>query len=139
MARRRILDRYPEVAALGPTVTLLGEGMVFEGEVATFDHVRIAGRVEGSVRAGKVAFVLHGGVVKGPIEAEVIIIEGAVDGKCRGRAQFELGTTGRVQGDVESPLVALADGAFLRGQVRTSERDPHLFVEHRKSKRPGSD
>jgi cytoskeletal protein CcmA (bactofilin family) len=138
MARRRILDRYPEVESLGPTVTVLGEGMVFEGEVATPDHVRIAGRVEGPVRAGKVVVVLHGGVVKGPIEAEVIIIEGAVDGKCLGRAQFELGATGRIQGDVESPLVALADGAYLRGQVRTGERDPRLFVEHRRSKRPRS-
>jgi cytoskeletal protein CcmA (bactofilin family) len=135
MARRRILDRYPEVEGMGAGVTLLGEGMSFEGLVGSPDHVRVAGRVEGAVRAGKVLLIEHGGVVKGKIEAGFVIVEGTVDGDIAARSQFELGVTGRVRGDVESPLVALADGAYLRGQVRTRDRDPHIFVERRKSRR----
>ena len=87
------------------------------------------------MRAGKVLLVEHGGVVKGKIEAGLVIVEGTIDGDITARSQFELGVTGRVRGDVESPLVALADGAYLRGQVRTRDRDPHIFVERRKSRR----
>jgi cytoskeletal protein CcmA (bactofilin family) len=135
MARRRILDRYPDVATTGPGVTLVGEGMTFEGSIGSPDHVRVAGHVEGPVRAGKVLLVEHGGVVRGAIEAEHVIIEGTVDGSSIARSQFELGVTGRMRGDVESPMVALADGAFLKGQVRTRGREPHIFVERRKGRR----
>jgi len=130
--KRRIHDRFPELSGGSEDVTLIGEGVVFEGEVEIAEHLHLAGRVNGSVRAGGVVFVEHGGVVKGQLEGDVLVVEGTVDGKCRAYGQFELGESGRVRGDVECPSVALAEGAFLQGKIRTRGRDPHVFREKRR-------
>ena len=119
--RRRLADRYQDASRWGDDLTVIGPGMVFEGTVESPGSVVVAGRIDGSVKAGDMVHVAHGAVVRGPIEAQAARIEGAVDGEIVVREQLELGVSGRVRGDVTSQRVAVADGAYLKGKVRAAE------------------
>ncbi len=129
--RRRLADRYQDASRWGDDLTVIGPGMVFEGDVESPGSVVVAGRIDGQVRAAELVHVAHGAVVRGPIEAGAAKIEGAVDGEIRVRDQLELGVSGRVRGDVTSPRVAVADGAYLKGKVRAAEGGVTHFREKR--------
>ena len=132
MSTRRLLDRFPEALACPEEVTVVGPGLVLEGEIEADASVVVAGRVEGAIRSGGLVRVIHGAVVQGPIRARAVMVEGAVDGPIEVTEQFELAGTGRVRGDVSGPRIAVSEGAYLKGKVRATEAPVRRFREKRR-------
>ena len=130
-----MVDRYENAQSWDDEATVIGRGMAFEGEIQAKSSVVIGGRVDGSIHCESVVRVMQGGVVQGPITAESVVIEGAVDGDVTAHDQFELGTSGRVRGDVVGARLAVAEGAFMQGRMRATEGSVKRFREQR---RPGA-
>jgi cytoskeletal protein CcmA (bactofilin family) len=91
----------------------------------------VAGRVDGEIVSDELVRVMPGGVVKGPIRAEAVLVEGAVDGDIIVAGQIELARTGRVRGDVTGPRVAVAEGAYLKGRLRATAGRIQRYREKR--------
>jgi cytoskeletal protein CcmA (bactofilin family) len=53
----------------------------------------------------------------GNVTADVLVIKGRVDGNVSARFKLELRPTAQVTGNLSSPLIALGQGAVVRGAI----------------------
>lgn len=102
---------------LGDVVSIIGPGMKIVGDCSSDGTIRVEGKVEGSVNAGKSVVVGKDGVVKGDISTQDAIIAGTVDGSVTAESRVELQASCRVQGDIRSRRVKLDEGGQVDGQL----------------------
>lgn len=102
---------------LGDVVSIIGPGMRIVGDCSSDGTIRVEGKVEGSVNAGKSVVVGKDGVVKGDIATQDAIIAGTVDGSVTAESRVELQASCRVQGDIRSRRVKLDEGGQVDGQL----------------------
>lgn len=102
---------------LGDVVSIIGPGMRIVGDCSSDGTIRVEGKVEGSVNAGKSVVVGKDGVVKGDISTQDAIIAGTVDGSVTAESRVELQASCRVQGDIRSRRVKLDEGGQVDGQL----------------------
>jgi len=97
--------------------TVIGEGVVFTGEIKGGDDVQVNGRVEGSGRLDGLVFVAPGGHWKGDIDADMVTVEGHVEGDVHARTKLDLHPGARVSGDVRCTVITMAVGATCDGKI----------------------
>ena len=105
-------------------VAWVGKSVIFTGTLVSSEDMTIDGRVEGSIE------VRDHGLTIGPdadihadIVARTITIHGAVTGNVQASARIEIRASGRIDGDLFTPRIVIADGALIRGRIDTlSER-----------------
>lgn len=102
---------------LGDVVSIVGPGMKIVGDCSSDGTIRVEGKVEGSVKAGKSVVVGKDGKVKGDISTQDAIIAGEVNGSVTADSRIELQSTCRVQGDIRSRRVKLDEGGRVDGQL----------------------
>lgn len=102
---------------LTDVVSIIGPGMKIVGDCSSDGTIRVEGKVEGSVNAGKSVVVGKDGVVKGDISTQDAIIAGTVDGSVTAESRVELQASCRVQGDIRSRRVKLDEGGQVDGQL----------------------
>lgn len=112
-----IVDEQDEFPALpGHAGTVIAPGITVTGEVRGSGAVHIEGTVEGKIRLNGSLTVAPGGLVKGPIMADVVSIAGRVEGSASAYERVQLARTGTVVGDVTSYSVVIEDGGQLNGR-----------------------
>ena len=101
-----------------PAQSVIGSEIIIQGEVSGTQDLLINGRVEGrlsltghSIRVGKK------GRVKADLLANVIEIEGSVDGNLQGEDKIVLNKSGRVRGKLIAPCISLDEGCIFNGTV----------------------
>jgi cytoskeletal protein CcmA (bactofilin family) len=87
------------------------------GLVETPGHLVIAGRLEGSVRAGGDVTVERGAVAVAEVRAWRVRVEGVVIGDVIAREAIEVAAGARVVGDLCAPSIELEAGAELEGKI----------------------
>lgn len=105
--------RAPE--AVG--TTQVAQGSKFHGEITGSSDLVIAGEVDGMLNVEGTVTVQASGLVSGEIKARTVKVGGRVKGNIAGTEMIEILSQGSVQGDVKSPRVVIADGAFFKGKV----------------------
>lgn len=120
--RRQATIAAPTAAAIGAEerhlVARAGKSLVFKGKVLSSEDMTIDGRVEGSVELRDHTLTvgldanIHADVV-----AKVVTILGAVTGTITAYYKVDIRETGSVEGDIVTPHLVMADGAWLRGRV----------------------
>ncbi|MGD2115085.1 MAG: polymer-forming cytoskeletal protein [Acidobacteriota bacterium] len=99
-------------------------GSQFRGELRFDTSFRIEGRVEGSVISDGVLVVGEGGEVDGEIQIGQIYVSGTVKGTVKATRKVQLCSSGRLFADLETPSLAIEDGAVFEGRcVMNRERD----------------
>lgn len=102
-------------------ISIVGPGMKIVGDCITDGTVRIEGRVEGSVRAGKAVVVGKEGTVEGNIETQDAVVSGVVNGTVNAESRLELQATCRIEGEIYARRMQLEEGAILNGRVHMGE------------------
>ncbi len=97
--------------------TTITEGIKFKGEITGQAGIVIDGEVEGRLDMQSAVVVGPSGVVNGDINAKSVKVAGKVLGNVKAADTFELEASGRIEGDVTSPRVVIAEGAFFKGNV----------------------
>lgn len=82
-----------------------------EGDLA------VDGYVDGSIDLTETLTIRSGGRVDGDVQAADVVIEGAFQGEIVARRRVVLAPTARAVADIEAPVVEMADGAELRGEL----------------------
>jgi len=105
----------------------------FKGEISGRAGVRIAGEVQGDIRSEGLVWVEETAKVKGDIFCAYIILEGELEGNIGPALHVELRAKARMRGNIQTQLLAVADGSFFEGQVNmpTPEAEPVRFTEKR--------
>lgn len=100
-------------SVLGPTVH-------FKGELAADEDLVILGRVEGAIEHTQRLTVGVGGSIKANVEAELVIVEGAVEGDLRASKSVLVKESANVRGNIAAPSVSIVQGATFNGSVDMS-------------------
>lgn len=97
--------------------SVLGPTIHFKGELSADEDLLIQGRVEGSVTHTQRLTIGAQGTVKANIRAEVIVVEGTVDGDLEADKSVLVKDTAKVRGSIYSPIVSILEGACFSGHI----------------------
>jgi cytoskeletal protein CcmA (bactofilin family) len=101
-------------------VTWLGKSVIFKGTFVSSEDTTIDGRVEGAIEAPNHGLTLGPDAdIHADIVAKTVTIHGAVTGNIRASAKVDIRATGRIEGDLVTPRIVIADGAVVCGRVET--------------------
>jgi cytoskeletal protein CcmA (bactofilin family) len=102
-----------------------GQSIVIKGEISGAEDLVIAGRVEGKIRLENCTLTLaEGAQVNGDIMAASIVVLGAVTGSLQATVRVDVKPTATIEGEIETPKLAIADGAQLSALVEMPKRSP---------------
>ncbi len=111
----------PERNSSDAAISLIAPGMKIVGDCETDGTIRVEGKVEGTLRAGKSVVVGRSGEVVGDIVTQDCVISGRVSGNITAESRLELQTTCDIQGEIRSRRVQLDEGARFNGQLHMDE------------------
>ena len=105
-----------------PIRSLIGEGMVVQGEVRFTEGLRIDGEVHGDVIASgdgrSILVISEKARVTGRVRAAHVIINGTVFGPVQSDEILELQPKATVVGDVRYEVLEMHPGATIHGELR---------------------
>jgi len=103
----------------------IGAKTVVTGSVHGDGDLEVYGRVEGDITVEGNVLIASTAQVKGAVTASAIRVAGAVEGNLQASETVAIEPDARVLGDLSTPRVSIAEGAMVRGMVRTeSEHRP---------------
>lgn len=108
----------------GPAPALVPEGGVFEGQIALLGETRIDGSVSGSLRGSGELVLGARARVEGLVDCDTLDSRGTIVGPVIVRNRARLLAGARVEGDLETPVLAVEEGALWNGRVRVRAVDP---------------
>lgn len=100
-----------------PPRSYLGPGCVFEGEIRGKGSLELHGKVVGVIELDGDVMVGERGSAQARLQGDKVQIDGVLEGDATGTARVQVGSTGRVTGDIRAPNVSFADGAVFEGNV----------------------
>ena len=102
-------------------VAWVGKSVKFQGTLTSSEDMTIDGHVEGTIDIQDIALTIGPDAdIKADIVASTVTIHGTVTGNVRAKEKVDIKSTGRVEGNLFTPRLVMADGAVVRGRVDTS-------------------
>lgn len=99
---------------------VIGTSITIKGEISGSEDLFILGNVEGSIHLKEHSVTVgKSAKVSASIYANVVKVEGEVQGDILGRQQVIVNKTGHVKGNITAPRLTLEDGARLKGSIDT--------------------
>src|SRR5580658_11150398 len=97
--------------------SILGPTLYFKGDLTAEEDLLIQGRVEGSITHTQRLTVGPQRTVKANIRAQLIIVEGTVDGDLTAEKSVFVKETAKVCGNIYAPTVSIVEGANFSGSI----------------------
>jgi cytoskeletal protein CcmA (bactofilin family) len=107
-------DPYDSVSE---RTSVLGPTLRFKGELHADEELLIKGKIEGSITHTQRLTVCAEGIVKANIRAQMIAIEGTVDGDLQAEKSVQVKESARVNGNIRAPSVSIVEGAHFNGSI----------------------
>jgi len=102
--------------------TVLSRGVALKGELSGREDIFVDGAFEGSIRVtGAGVTIGANGRVTAEVEADEIVVDGRFNGSLRARQRLVIRRPAHVTGDIETPRLAIEDGAVLHGRVEMTQ------------------
>jgi cytoskeletal protein CcmA (bactofilin family) len=101
----------------GTNVVTLGPRDTLQGRLDIHGDLKIAGNVEGELKASGDVVVDSSANVQASIEGANVSVRGQVNGNVTARKRLTLGGSGRLNGEVKVARLTVEDGATLNGNV----------------------
>ena len=112
--------------------SIISGGSFISGVIKSMAPVIVLGKVEGDCEIEDILSVRESGEWIGSIRAHSVVINGTVKGNIITETKLEVGSTGRIQGNVTAGTLAIASGAEIDGEiVMVNEKEPVYFKEKR--------
>jgi cytoskeletal protein CcmA (bactofilin family) len=104
-------------------VSILGPTLHFKGELHADEELLIKGRIEGSITHSQRITVCAEGTVTANVRAQVIVVEGTVNGDLSAEKAVMVRETARLRGNITAPSVSIVEGAHFTGGVDMEKVD----------------
>jgi len=109
------------ISVIGSDLTIIGAGL----KIVSKGTLQIDGEVQGDVLGTKVV-IGSGGKVTGLVNAEHVVVDGAVFGTIKG-VNVTLKSTAEVEGDIYHQMFTLEQGGMFEGRSRRSQDTSELI------------
>ena len=96
----------------------LDEGSEIEGKYTFSGTVLLNGKFQGEIASPDTLIIGERGVVNATVRAGILVVNGELVGDVHASERVELSGKARVFGDLESPVVVLAEGGLFEGRCR---------------------
>lgn len=97
--------------------SVIGEGSSFEGRFRVSGSLEINGQFEGDIETEDKVVIQEDGKVRTNIKTHDAEIHGTLIGNINATGGVHLFPTGKVMGDIHSPVVNIEQGAITKGSV----------------------
>lgn len=108
--------------------TIIASDTAVSGHIEGADDLTVEGRVDGTLELSETLTIGPDGHIDGEVQARQVVIEGSFQGEITAGERVVLASTARATANIRAPLVEMADGALLRGEltvgVERSARSP---------------
>jgi cytoskeletal protein CcmA (bactofilin family) len=101
----------------GTNVVNLGPRDTLNGRLEIQGDLKVAGNVEGELKASGDVSIGEGAAIQASIEGANVNVRGQVTGNVTAKKRLTLGGSGRLNGDVKVARLTVEDGATLNGNV----------------------
>jgi cytoskeletal protein CcmA (bactofilin family) len=109
---------YNPDAGKGGRIVNIGPSIHVKGELQGDEDLTIDGRIEGKIELRDHNLTIGAnGKIKADLHAKMIIIAGEVSGNAFATERVEITPSGKLNGDIASPRITIADGAHFKGSV----------------------
>jgi cytoskeletal protein CcmA (bactofilin family) len=115
------LGSVEESAELDSRETFIGSGVVITGDVKASGDLSVAGHIEGQIIAGGKVTIAQGGVVKGAVQADEVVVLGSIVGNVTAAASLALAASAVVRGDIAMERLVIEPGASFVGRCSMPE------------------
>jgi cytoskeletal protein CcmA (bactofilin family) len=103
-------------------VSILGPTLHFKGELHADEELLIKGRIEGSITHSQRITVCPEGTVQASVRAQVIVIEGQLDGDLQAEKSVMVRETAKLRGNITAPSVSIVEGAHFTGGINMDKK-----------------
>ncbi len=107
----------------------LGKGAEFIGKMIFNGNVRIDGDFQGEIYGQGSVDVGQGGLVKANIVVNSIYIGGEVQGSIEVKEKINIHSTGKLLGDVRTPVFIMEEGAVFDGRSHMLDAKEQKNIE----------
>ncbi|MCB0364238.1 MAG: polymer-forming cytoskeletal protein [Bdellovibrionaceae bacterium] len=108
-------DQIQESVQMGQVTALLDHGASFDGRLTFEGTVRIGGHFHGEIFTNDTLVINPGAKVEAQIEADVVIISGAVKGNIFARSRVIMHPPAIFKGTVTTPSLRIDEGVVFEG------------------------
>ena len=137
MQNQRIADN----TAASEQKSFITKATCITGEISGKGDLRLDNQMNGVITLKGLLFIGKDCLFSGRAEADHIIVEGRVEGRIKALDKIEIRAGSHVQGKIVCQRIAIAEGAFLDGEVKSKKGNPlapAYFIEKRKDLQSGS-
>jgi cytoskeletal protein CcmA (bactofilin family) len=104
----------------------LGKGAEFNGKLMFNGSVRIDGDFKGSIFGSGTLVIGEGAEIEADIRVDAVMISGEVRGQIDVKKQIRIYSTGKVSGDLNTPVFAVEEGAFFEGACHMTRNEAEV-------------
>jgi cytoskeletal protein CcmA (bactofilin family) len=102
----------------GDVVAFLGRGTEFSGKLILNGSIRIEGVFKGEIVGGGILTIGEGARIEAAITVGHIVIHGDVEGNLEAKERLEICSTGKVKGNIRTPILVIQEGALFIGDCQ---------------------
>lgn len=111
-------------APRGNLTAFIDEGSEIEGKYTFSGTVMLSGKFRGEIATTDTLIIGERGVVNATVRVGTAIIDGEVVGNVEATERIELKGKARVFGDLEAPVIVVAEGVLFEGHCRMTKAKP---------------
>jgi cytoskeletal protein CcmA (bactofilin family) len=112
----------------------IGRGIEVTGDIAFADRLQVDGKVNGKLNSDSGTLIVgESGQLDTQIDVGVCVVHGEIRGNLIARSKLEIRRTGRVHGDVVTPVLLVEEGAVFNGAIRMTQESANRLEEIRKT------
>ncbi|XDD53488.1 polymer-forming cytoskeletal protein [Leptospira sp. WS4.C2] len=107
----------------GVIATILGKETAFSGTLAFKKPLQISGDFTGEIISDGYLVISEGARVKANIKAGTVVVGGTIVGNVTATQRLEMLSTGKVQGNIRTAKLQIADGVVFDGNCEMLSSD----------------
>lgn len=108
-------NNQPIVTEHGVIATVLGKETSFNGTLTFKKPLQISGEFKGEIQSEGYLVISEGARIQANIKAHTVVVGGMVIGNVTATHRLEMLTTGKVQGNIKTAKLQIADGVVFDG------------------------
>ncbi len=108
----------------------IGRGIEVKGDIAFADRLQVDGKANGTLTSESGTLIIgETGQIEAQIDVGVCVVHGTVHGNLIAKSKLEIRRTGRVHGDVMTPVLLVEEGAVFNGAIRMTQEAGGRLLE----------